>query len=145
MLLQRRTPLAGGLASPAPTRTGLAAENANPLSRWGAPTWNPCQDSTWRPVPGLGSSPEASFSPHNPRDRHLRHTRCVPRCDPIGTTAERADATFQVGHRPLGRPDRAVGATPRRRAAPTAAPPRQFRRGTGGVRPRDAPGSVKCR
>ncbi|GGS56767.1 glycoside hydrolase family 43 protein [Actinokineospora fastidiosa] len=55
-------------------------------------------DATFHRVPGLADSTWTSFRSHNFPDRHLRHAGHVLRVDPIATAADRADATFRIGH-----------------------------------------------
>ncbi|WP_033437879.1 glycoside hydrolase family 43 protein [Saccharothrix sp. NRRL B-16314] len=55
-------------------------------------------DATFHRVAGLANSAWTSFRSHNFPDRHLRHADYVLRIDPIGTAADRADATFQIGY-----------------------------------------------
>ncbi|MBB5804978.1 hypothetical protein F4560_004746 [Saccharothrix ecbatanensis] len=55
-------------------------------------------DATFHRVPGLANGAWTSFRSHNFPDRHLRHANYVLRIDPISTTADRADATFQIGY-----------------------------------------------
>nr|WP_246107549.1 AbfB domain-containing protein [Saccharothrix saharensis] len=62
----------------------------------GSPTF--AADATFHRVAGLADSSWTSFRSHNFADRYIRHADYVLRIDPISTTADRADATFQVGY-----------------------------------------------